>query len=488
MPKRILAIALAALMVFALVGCGKEKRKPIQLTLSTEDAEAILAAAGIMLPDAESAAGANSVVKFFAWYDPFQNYSEDEIINTGYFTFQQKYNSKMEFIETTYEDRNNDLANLVLAGTSPDFGPAGTSNTATFPMSCIKGMYQPVDQWVDYTDPLWKDMAQAAEYFALGDKHFALVTDLSFKDVMPYNRRVMDEWGFDDPAELFANNEWTWDVFYEMCMDFSDGDDNRYALDGWYVVNGIVEESTGITLIAKDETGKFYSNLDNPIIEAGENMIYDLVKNDCCYHEGNDYWANRNNAEYGAGVKDGKCLFWPCDRSGFTHPVEEINQVWGDIEAGELMFAPLPRYQEGDGIYYLNASPSGYMICVGAQNPEGVALLGACDRFKLLDPTVIDIDRKQLKDTYKWSDEMLEMYDTCNDLVAANTVMFYTGDLPKKIQDIYNNFDWNIRRSGASQTWAQLKEANRDSFEYYIDELNALIEEYATTGKASITE
>ena len=46
---------------------------------------------------------------------------------------------------------------------------------------------------------------------------------------------------------------------------------------------------------------------------------------------------------------------------------------------------------------------------------------------------------------------MLEMYDTCNDLVAANTVMFYTGDLPKKIQDIYNNFDWNIRRSGASQ-------------------------------------
>ncbi len=141
------------------------------------------------------------------------------------------------------------------------------------------------------------------------------------------------------------------------------------------------------------------------------------------------------------------------------------------------MFVPLPRYQDGDGIYYLNASPSGYMICVGAENPEGVALLASCDRFKLLDPTVVDIDRKQLKETYKWTDEMLEMYDTCNELVLENTVMFYTGDLPDNLQDIYNTFDWNIRRSGASSTWAQLKEQKRESFEFYIDELNALIDE-----------
>ena len=47
MSKRILAILLAALMIFALAGCGKEKRQIIKLTLSTEDSEAILAAAGI---------------------------------------------------------------------------------------------------------------------------------------------------------------------------------------------------------------------------------------------------------------------------------------------------------------------------------------------------------------------------------------------------------------------------------------------------------
>lgn len=67
MAKRITALVLAALMVFALVGCGKKTREIIKLTLSTEDSEAILAAAGIMLPDAETAAGANSTVKFHHW-------------------------------------------------------------------------------------------------------------------------------------------------------------------------------------------------------------------------------------------------------------------------------------------------------------------------------------------------------------------------------------------------------------------------------------
>lgn len=478
MMKRIIAVLLAVIMVIALVGCGKEKRKPIKLTLSTEDAEAILAAAGIMLPDAETAPGANSVIDYFSWVDYLQNYSEDEIVNTGYFTFTEKYGGSINWIETTYESKNDDLANLVLAATAPDCTLTGTSNFAVFPMDCIKGMYQPIDDLIDYTNPLWSDMASASEYFALGEKHYAIVTDLTYKDVVPYNRRVMEEWGFDDPAELYANDEWTWDVFYDMCIEFSDTDQNRYALDGWYIVNGIVEESTGITLLDKDEDGQFFSNLDDPTIEVAENMIYDLVKNECMYHEGSNWWANRNEAEYGAGVKDGLCLFWICDRDdGFRRPVEEMNNVWGDIEAGEFMFAPLPRYQNGDGNYYLNAMPKGYMVCKGAENPDGVALLSACERFKILDPTVVDIDEKQLRETYKWSEEMIEMNRTCNEIVANNPIMFYTGNLPEGLQGVYNTFDWNIRRSGGQSTWAQLKESNQESFEYYIEELNTLIEE-----------
>ena len=106
--KRIIAVALAALMIVALVGCGSKKRQVVELTLSTEDSEAILRAAGITLPDADSAPGAGSTVKWCAHYDPFQNYSEDEIVNTGFYTFKEKYGGSLEWVQVEWAERWND--------------------------------------------------------------------------------------------------------------------------------------------------------------------------------------------------------------------------------------------------------------------------------------------------------------------------------------------------------------------------------------------
>lgn len=126
-------------MVMALAGCGSSTREIVYLTLSSDDSEAILAAAGITLPDVTEAAAAGTTVKWFCWYDPFHNYSEDEIVNTGYFTFTEKYGCEIEWVETSYSNRNDDLANLILSSNSPDFAPCGTSNTATFPLQLHEG-------------------------------------------------------------------------------------------------------------------------------------------------------------------------------------------------------------------------------------------------------------------------------------------------------------------------------------------------------------
>ena len=474
--RRIIALLLILVTVFVMVGCGKEKRQIIKLTLSTEDSEAILAAAGIMLPDAETAAGANSTIKWLSWFDQFHNYSEDEVVNTGYFTFTEKYGGEIEWIECDYFERMNDLANLILAGNPPDFTPSGTNSTATYPMSCIKGQYQAIDQWIDYDDPLWSGLKETADYFTLGGEHYVIVFDLDSSNVIPYNRRVLEEWGFDDPAELYANDEWTWDVFYEMCMEFSDGDENRYALDG-YAYAGALVESTGQQMLQVDENGVFYSNLDSPEIERAQNLIYDLAKNDCKYHEGTSMWALRNNATFGSGVKDGLCLFYVIGISFFTDTVEEVSALWGDIEAGELMFAPLPRDPQGDGVYYECSTISAYGMVKDCKNPDGVALLAACNRFKIVDPTVVRIDRKQLEEVYKWNQEMLEMWDTCREIALANQRIDLTGNLPDGLQNTINNLGNGIIRNTTPSTWAQLKEQNQESFDYYIDELNSLISE-----------
>ncbi len=476
--KRFVCLVLALLTIFALAGCKSNKREIVKLTLSTEDSEAILAAAGIKLPDAEQTAAAGSTITWCSWWDGFHNYSEAEIVNTGYFTFTEKYGCEIEWIEVDYFERFNTLANLILSGNAPDFFPAGSSSNATFPMACIKGTFEPVDDYVDYTDPLWQGMAEAAEYFALGNTHFAFVTDVTFRHIVPYNRRVIEEWGFDDPAELYANDEWTWDVFYDMCMDFSDSDEDRYALDGYSFNDALVQQATGKKLVGKDESGHYFSNLDDPLIEAANTLLYDLVKNGCTYHEGSNYWAGRNDHQAGAGLKEGLCLFYIATVDEFTGPVEEISAVWGDITENELMFVPLPRYQNGDGNYYLTSIPQGYMIVTGAQNPEGVALLASCERFKIIDPTVISIDRKQLKETYLWTDEMLDMYDHCEELAARDPIIILEGDVPQNLNGAINNLGNSITRAAEPTSWAQLKEQNKETIEYYIEELNAMIAEY----------
>ena len=476
--KRIIAIFLAALMIVALVGCGSKKREPIQLTLSTEDSEAILAAAGVRLPDAEITPAAGSSITYFSWQDTMNNYSEDEIVNTGYWTFREKYGCSVIFDETTYNSRYDDLANRIMADSSPDFFPAGVSSEATFPMYCVRGTFVPVDDYIDYTDPLWADMAEPAEAFALGSRHYAFVTDVTFRNVCPYNTRVINEWGYDDPAELYYNDEWTWDKFYNMCMDFSDGDENRYALDGYAYNGALVQEASGHKFVAKDENGHYASNIDDPVLEQANELVYNLVKNGCVYHEGNNYWAGRDNHTEGAGMKEGLCLFYITIFGNIQGPVADISNIWGDVTEGELMFVPLPRNDKGDGEYYLASIPAGYMLISGAKNPDGVALYAACERFKIIDPTVDRIDRKQLQVTYLWTQEMLDMYDECRKIILKNSYMYLNGNFIDNLNNAYNPFRDDIARGGASTSWAQLKEQYKDQFEYYLQEQNKIIDDY----------
>ena len=477
--KKIIAIALAFLMVIAIAGCGSKKRVPIQLTLSTEDSEAILRAAGISLPDAENAAGSGSHVIWYSWYDPLENYNEDEIVNTGNWTFKNKYNGTVEWLECVYENYYTDLANYLTAGTPPDATQATNGVMALYPINCIKGMIQPVDPYVDLDDPLWEGMKDAADYFVLGGQHYHMITDVTFSNVVAYNRRVMGEWGFEDPAELYFNDEWTWDIFYEYCMDFSDGDEDRYALDGYAYGGGILESTGKMFFDIDKETFTFYSNLDSPEIERSQDLVYNLVKNGCTYQNGG--WALRGDG-FGNGMNDGKCLFYIIATWAFTGRVEEISPVWGDVSEGEVMFAPLPRDPNGDGIYYLHSGIEGYSIINGARNPEGVALLAMCDRFKKIDPTVIRIDKKQLKEIYLWTDEMLDMYDECYRIASEHPLLDINNNLPDNLGNALGALQNGIIHGGREpSSWAQQKEKYNEQIEYYVEELNNTIAEFNAT-------
>ena len=53
--------------------------------------------------------------------------------------------------------------------------------------------------------------------------------------------------------------------------------------------------------------------------------------------------------------------------------------------------------------------------------------------------------------------------------------MDLTGDLPSNLATALGRLSDGIIRNSNPSSWAQLKEENRESVEYYIEELNALI-------------
>lgn len=480
--KKVLAVFLTAILIIALVGCGGNKRTPIELTLSTEDAEAILAAAGILLPDAESAPGAGTTIEWYSWFDDFHNYSENEVINTGYFTFREKYGCDIQWTECVWNDRFSQLAALMLGGTSPDFYNAESEN---FPYYAIHGTFQPVNDYIDLDDPLWSGIADyMRNYFSLGNDIYLLCTDLYFGSILAYNRRVINEWGFDDPAELFYNNEWTWNEFYDMCIDFSDPDSKTYALDGWFY-SGALQRSCGLPIISYDlETKSFVSNMDNPALERAGNLLYDLNKNEAIWPYYSNGYKVRNQgsssaADFGDGLKEGLLLFSCGGPYHITGPVDEISAEYADVTANELMFVPMPRDPDGDGSQFVESDPMGYCIVNNAPNPEGVALLAMCDRFKAIDPTVMSVDRMQKVEKYLWTDEMLEMYDTCIELANSGMVVLAYNEnaLGSDLGSICTEIERNGMQSNAV-TWAQIKEQNEDRITYFLEDLNSEINDF----------
>lgn len=152
------------------------------------------------------------------------------------------------------------------------------------------------------------------------------------------------------------------------------------------------------------------------------------------------------------------------------------------------MFVPLPRDPNGDGNYYMETNCNGYALIMKARNPEGVALLAACDRFKVIDPTVVSVDTKQKQDTYLWTEEMLDMNDTCLELAQTGHVIMnqldgFNPNLNKAVDACYRF----VETSANAQTWAQVKEANQDKVQYYIDEMNNDIQAFIANGNKPVT-
>ncbi len=372
--------------------------------------------------------------------------------------FQERYGGEVEWYQTTYGARYDNLANYINSDEGIDFFYGG--NWDAFPKGAIRGMFVSYDDYIDLDSELWEGVKDANDAMVWNGEHYMAVVDVTGDNcAIIYNRKTIDEYGLDDPAELFEDGEWTWDAFEEMLAKFVDTDEERYGIDSWYFEAGL-SASTGVPYIGLED-GKLVNNLRNEAIEDYQNWMYSLWQSDYIALGVGDYgWESR---DYYIG--EGKLLFYPCGLWAMT--TEDWEETFGE----DAFFVPVPQYEEADA-YYIPTSVNAYLFVKGGSNPEGVAKFLDCFRFSKISDGAQEISDQQFKDDYGWSDEMIEMANTMNEMALENPVFDFYNGVSSDLTDILDSSEHGVRATSRGTSWTESVNSIYDQVQNYIDEAN----------------
>ena len=272
--KRVIAAAAALSMTASLAGCGSTSSTVDETTMTTTTAmtveintetlaaeeQATMDDVSNLLADVELE---NKTIKWFSFYDPFNATTSGNTKALSLELFEKKYGGTIEYIPTTWQVRFTDLSTNILGGTGIDFIAGGDLDS--FPKGVPNGQFEPYDQYVDFESELWSPVKELNDQFELNGKHYLIATQATSGEVVIYNRQTIQAKGYDDPAELLENGEWTWTAFKDMLLDFVDPDAEQYGLDGWFNEKPLMLTSGMAPVELKD--GQLVSNLFDARLE-----------------------------------------------------------------------------------------------------------------------------------------------------------------------------------------------------------------------------
>ena len=375
-------------------------------TLAEEEQKTLDEIANEALRDVELE---NKEVKWLAHYDinPTTTSGTSEALNLN--LFRTKYGGYVTYYATTWNTRYSDLSTYVLGGEGIDFFPC---DTAALPKGIVSGMFQPVDEYIDLSDPLWDDVKEAMEIYNFNGKHYELVNSVSAEQVVLYNKATIEANGFDDPWEMYEEGRWNWDTFTKMLEDFVDEDAEQYGLDGWYNEKALLL-SAGVPSVTTDENGRLKTNLTDPTIEKAMNWQYDLYNKGLVLNLELFDW--NVNPQF---MSEGRELFYIIGIWAVTSDPE----TWeSKIPPEQLGIAPVPSPAGSDP--YQSATLDGWVICKGAANPLGVAILSECTRLCNTNDEAIAIGDKKMMDEAGWSEELVAHNKEINELARKYPVV-----------------------------------------------------------------
>lgn len=267
------------------------------------------------------------------------------------------------------------LGKLVASGDSPDIV---RYDWQAFPWGVSKNMYTNLDGWLDIESPLWSSDREIIEQFSFAGKHYyypSTVSTTATTFALTYNRLLVEQEGLPDPAELYFNDEWTWDTFESMLDQWSNLGEEYIPLTtgSWGAMMFI--NSTGTKLVDVSG-GNINNNLRDQNVRRTMEWIEKLRKEN---YIGDGYIHPAD------AFLDGKLLFLGM---GLTWTLESAQEAFFKKGLdGEFVGVPIPRDPQADA-YYMSGDTVGYLVPAGSQNIQGGVAWILCSRLHETDPDI----------------------------------------------------------------------------------------------------
>ena len=311
------------------------------------------------------------------------------------------------------------LQNLIGAGTVPDLVVSESTTDPCFVTLANAGLVQPIDAYIDYNEPELKDLQSVYEAGLWNGQHYLAPYDNKPVYYMIYNPKIFEEYGYENPWELWEKGEWTWDAFRELAAELNIIDENGdYICYGTGAPGyGSLTGSTGVDYVALKD-GFFENNLTHPDVVRAENYLNDMLfKDDIIKIKAQGGWRNYwNRGMVAMQIIDS----WMMKGSA------EVSQA---IHEGALGIVPLPqdpqKVQPGVNVTY--AQSGGFCLVQGAQNPEAAAAFIRTIAYSHRYPKAGETYEDMLAEWHEmgWSNDLLYQYQVARDVENMVTSFGY---------------------------------------------------------------
>ena len=346
----------------------------------------------------------NKELTWLYWGDPYEKGGYPKMVEL----LKKQYGLSIKTVASTYFDMNTKFASLVMSGQSPDMVRIVDGSAGSFPGYVYKKLLQPVNDYVDFGNPIYKDMSYYYSKSKINGKNYMLFNSASGGGLIVYNKKMFRDAGVSDPWKLYKQGKWDWNAFAKVSSQLVADTDGDGTIDRKAYSLGSADTfvyTTGQTFGAVDYANKkFKSNLKNASISRAVDFINNLgftkKLGDHNFESAKDLFKNELVA---------MCIV--TDNNGATYGGWNLDVA----KRGDLGLVPMPRDPKAKKLYYYVWTDA-TAIPVGAKNPNAVVAFNACRRYLATNPEEVKISDENYKKNCYFSDENLQaFYATVND-------------------------------------------------------------------------